>query len=330
MNNRRKLVIALGAGALLVPLGAFAQQPGKVWRVGVLIQTSRPASLDTHFVGAFKQGMRELGYVEGKNLVIEWRFCEDRPELFPVLAAELVQLNVDVIVSGGTQTTRATQKATTSIPIVMVGVTDPIGSGFVKTLARPGGNITGQSNLIGDMGSKYLEMLLAFSPKLSRVAVLMHPDNSGHVTILKGIEVVAQKRILTILPLPARTATEIENAFARMIQNNSQALIVANDSFFASQREQIAALAIKNRLPSITARSRYAEAGILMSYGSDSFGEYRNAASYVNKILKGSKPSDLPVEQPTKFELVINGKTAKTLGLNIPQSLLVMADKVIE
>ena len=330
MNNRRKLLVALGAGALAAPLSSFAQQQGKVWRVGFLSQRSRPISLDSDTFGAFRQGMRELGYVEGKNLVIEWRFADTQYERLPGLAVEFVQMKVDVIVTSGPAAISAAKKATTTIPIVFGSTQDPVREGFVKSLAHPGGNITGLSNLAGDLGPKHLEMLHSMVPKLSRVGVLMNPANPSNTTALKNVQAAAQRTGVTILSLEARTAKEIENAFFMMAQKKAGAVIVARDALFNQQGRQIVELAAKNRLPYITVYRESVEAGGLMSYAPNLTDQYRRAATYVDKILKGARPGDLPVEQPTKFELIINGKTAKALGLTIPQSLLISADKVIE
>jgi len=274
--------------------------------------------------------MRELGYVEGKNLVIEWRSADGKYERFPLLAAELVQLKVDVIVTVTTPATSAAQKATTTIPIVMGTTGDPVGNGFIKSLARPGGNITGLTSIVSDLGPKHMEMLLSMVPRLSRVAVLLNPDNLAHIGVLKNVQAAAQRTSLKILPVKARTPQEIENAFSLMTREHAGAVIVAGDGFLTQQRRQIAELAVKNRLPSITGIKEYPETGGLMSYGQNLADQYRRAAVYVDKILKGAKPGDLPVEQPTRLALVINRKTAKALGLTIPQSLLIMADKVIE
>ena len=330
MNNRRRLIVALGAGGLAAPFSSFAQQQGKVWRVGFL--SSRHVDfLDTdNYYGPFRQGMSELGYTDGKNLVIDWRFTDGKSERLPELAAELINLKVNVIVAAGSSATSAAQRATNSIPIVMATVPDPVGSGFVKSLAHPGGNITGLSNLGSELGVKHFEMLLGVVPKLSRLAVLVNPTNPSHAAFLKQIQVAAPRTGVTILSLNAGTPLEIENAFSQISRQKYGAVIVAPDTFFIQQRRQTAELAAKHRLPTISGIREYAEVGGLMSYGSNIGDQYRRAATYVDKILKGSKPAELPVEQPTKFELVINGKTAKALGLTIPQSLLVMADKVIE
>ena len=274
--------------------------------------------------------MRELGYVVGKNLVIEWRFADEKSERLPGLAAELVRLKVDVIVASANQATTAVQEATTSIPIVMGNSSDPIGSGFVKSLAHPGGNITGLSNLSGDFISKHLEMLLSMVPRPSRVAVLLHPTDLAKVTTLKSIQAAAQSAGVTILPVEARGPQEFERAFATMTREKAQAIIVVSNPIFAVQRRRIAEHSAKNRLPFVSIYREYAEAGALISYGPSLHEQYRRAAAYVDKIFKGVKPGDLPVEQPTKFELFINRKTAKALGLTIPQSLLISADKVID
>jgi len=329
MNNRRKLILALGASALVSPLSPLAQPATKVWRVGFLSLRGRPDSLETDPFGGFPLGMRGLGYIEGKNLEIEWRYAEGKSERLPGLAAELLQLKVDVIVVTGSAT-RAAQKATTTVPIVMGSAADPVGAGFVASLARPGGNITGLSILSVDLGPKHLEMLLSMVPRLSSVAVLGNPTNSIHAMNFKNIQAAAQKAGVKILLAEARTPPEIADAFSKMLKEHAGAVIVAPDGFFQQQRRQIAELATKYRLPSISAFREYAESGLLISYGQNLADSYRRAATYVDKILKGAKPGDLPVEQPTTLELFINGKTAKALGLKIPQSLLIMADKVIE
>ena len=327
MNRRNTVFAVLALGA--APWVSHAQQQSKIWRVGFLTQRRRPVSIDADFIGAFPRGMRELGYVEGRNLVIEWRF-DDNFERLPALAAELVALKLDVIVSGSSQAISALQKATTTIPIVMSSSGDPIGSGFVKSLARPGGNITGFSNLTSDIGSKQLELLLGIVPNLSRVAVLLNPVNPSLGTFLKNVQAAAQGSNVNVLPVEARTAQEIEHAFSTMTQAKADAVIVATDALLIHNYRKIAELATTNRLPSSSTIREYADAGGLMSYGPDLAEQFRRAATYVDKIFKGAKPGDLPVEQITRFELVINGRTAKALGLTIPQSSLLRADRVIE
>ena len=328
MISRRQLLVAVGANSLVAPLGSFAQQQGKVWRVGFLGLASAAAT--AYMVDALRAGLRDLGYVEGRNIVIEYRWADGNYERLPELAAELVRLKVEVIVGQGTPGSLAAKQATTTIPIVMATVADPVGSGLVASLARPGGNVTGLSNLSGDLGAKSLEMLLSIAPKLSRVAVLMNPRNSSNITTLKSVQNAVQTASIKILPMEARTAQEIETAFSTMSQQKAGAIIIVLDPFLNQQSRQIAELAVKNRLPSIGGMAAYAEAGCLMSYGLNARDSYRQAATYVDKILKGTKPGELPVEQPTKLELIINGKTANALGLKIPQSLLISADKVIE
>jgi len=322
-------------GALALPLGTLAQPPGKVWRVGFLAHR-RVNFVDSDYqYGPFRQGMRELGYVEGKNLAIEWRSAEGSSERLPALAAELVKLNVDVIVAGGTPATRAVQLATKNatplIPIVMSGVADPVGSGFIDNLARPGGNITGVTNINVELGPKQVETLLAMLPKVERVAVLINPTNVSHAAYLRGCQEAGHKLgISAVVPANASTPQEIETAFSMMVREKVEALIVARDGFLNQQVRQVSALAARQRLPTIGGLREYADAGGLISYGPSIADQFRWAAAYVDKILKGAKPGDLPVERPRRFELFISQKAARALGLAIPQSLLMSADKVIE
>jgi putative ABC transport system substrate-binding protein len=268
--------------------------------------------------------------VEGRNIVIESRWAEGKFERLPELAVELVRSKVDVIVTHGTPASLAAHQATTTIPIVLVNVSDPVDSGLVKSLARPGANIMGVTSNTVELSAKHLEMLHTIVPNVTRVAVLVNPDNASYLTILKNIQTAATRVGVTILPVEATTSQQIEKSFPQMVKVKAGALIVVSDGFFIQQARQIAELAAGHRLPSIAQFRLYAEAGVLMSYGTNVADHYRRAATYVDKVLKGAKPADLPVEQPMKFELVINGKTAKVLGLTIPQSLLISADKVIE
>ena len=327
MKRRKTFPVLLALG--VAPLFAHAQQHDKIWRVGFLTQRRRPVSIEADFIGAFPRAMRDLGYVEGKNLVIEWRF-DDNADRLPDLAAELVRLRLDVIVSGSSQAISALQKATTTIPIVMATSGDPVGSGFVKNLARPEGNITGFSNLSSDVGAKQLELLLSIVPRLSRIAVLLNPVNPSLRTFLKSVQSAAQGGSIKVLPVEARTTQEIENAFPVMMQAKADAVIVATDALLIQHYRKIADLATKNRLPSSSAIHEYVEAGGLISYGPNLAEQFRRAATYVDKIFKGAQPSDLPVQQITTFELFINGSTAKALSLTVPQSLLLRADRVIE
>jgi len=328
MNNRRKLIIALGAGVIAAPLRIFAQPVKGSVVVGFLAAEGQLSAQPA--VAAFRQELRKFGYVEGQNLTLQLRFAEGKFELVPGLATDLVNLKVDVIVSAGTVTTSALQKVTSTIPIVMASTLDPVGAGFVKSLAQPGGNITGLSSLGADIGAKQLEMLLRVAPKLSLVAVLLNPGNPSSSLVLKSIQSAALKTNAKILPVEAASAAGIDNAFLAMAQGKAGAVIVARDGLFLRQSRQIAELALKNRLPSIAEQADYAEAGGLMRYGVNGTEQWRRAAAYVDKILRGARPSDLPVEQPTKFELAINGKTAKALRLSIPQSILISVDKVLE
>ena len=329
MNTRRRLVLTLGAGALAAPLACFAQQkPAKVARIAFLGATS--ASGLANRVEALRAGLRDLGYVEGKNIVIEYRWAEAKYERLPGLAAELVQLKVDVIVAGGTPAIQAAQQATTTIPIVMGTSADPVGTGFIASLSRPGGNITGLTDIAGDVSVKYLELLRVAVPKLSRVAVLANPGHPLHPGMLKNIQAAARTTGVNVSPLQASTASQIEAAFGAIKRERAGALIVLPDSLFFTQVRQIAELAAKNRLPTMFSTGELVEAGGLMSYGQNSLERFRRAATYIDKILKGVKPADLPVEQPTRLELVINMKTAKAIGLTISQDLLFRADTVIE
>ena len=329
MVSRRRF--SAGAiAAILIPMAARAQQPGKVWRVAFLVQRHLDFT-DTDFIyGPFRQGMRELGYVEGKNLAIEWRSAEGRAERLPELAAELVRSKPDVLATQGTSAAMAAQKTTATLPIVMASVGDPVGSGLVKSLARPGGNSTGLSLMTAELAPKLLEMLRETAPKAARVAVLVNPSNVVNIALLKNVEAAAKKLGAKIQPVEAGTAPEIEKGIAAMARQNAGALIVPLDSLFQQHISQIAALAAKQRLPSIGAYGEYTAAGGLMSYGQNLRETYRRAATYVDKIFKGTKPADLPVEQPTIFELALNMKTAKALGLKLPQAILIQATRVIE
>ena len=328
MNNRRKLLVTLGAGALAfaAPLGSFGQQPGKVWRIGFLSPTS--ASLSSQNIGAFLKGMRELSYSEGKNLLVEWRFADGKLERLPGLAAELVQLKVDVIVTAGSPAISAAQKATSTIPIVMASAGDPVGSGFVNSLARPGGNITGLSNMAGDIAAKFIDLLRSVVPKLSRVAMLTPSTTYGELS--KSVQAAAQKAGVKALVVEASTPQEIENAFSMMVREKADAVFVGSPIVFAQQHRQIAELALKYRMPSLFQDRVTVEGGGLISYGQKLTDSYQRSATYVDRILKGAKPADLPVEQATKFELVINLKTAKALGITVPKDMLLRADEVIQ
>lgn len=330
MNNRRKLFIAFAASALTAPLRAFAQRQGKVWRIGFLTAYSRQALAQSGRIDAFLQEMRKLGYVEGKNLDIEWRFADENYEHLVSMAAELVGLNLDVIVAGPSPAIRAAQRATTTIPIVMASTGDPVGSGFVASLARPGGNITGSSNETEDISGKYLELLMTVVPKASRVAILGNPDSSTYGNLVNIVRAAAQRAGVTVVQFDARTSEDLVRSFTTMARQGAMGVIAIPSAFIAVKGPQIAQLASEFRIPAIYGVRSSVEAGGLMSYAPITTGNYVRAANYVDKILKGAKPSELPVEQPTTFELVINVKTARALGLAIPQSLLQRADAVIQ
>jgi putative tryptophan/tyrosine transport system substrate-binding protein len=327
---KKKILLSAVATLILASIfPAAAQQPKKVPRIGFLSAATRTSS--PHLTEAFLQGLRELGYVEGQNITVEYRWAEGRFEQLPDLAGDLVHLKVDVIVAAVTQPSLAAKKATGTIPIVMVGVSDPVESGLVASLARPGTNITGTSSMTAEVVGKQLELLKETLPKISRVAALWNPANPVFQAIQRReTEVAARALGMQLQLVEARGPDEIDRAFAAMAKERTKALLVLGDPVFASHRKRIADLAAKHRLPSVSGTREYVEAGGLMAYGPSFPDMYRRAAYYVDRILKGTKPADLPVEQPMKFELVINLKTAKQIGLTIPQSVLYRADKVIK
>ena len=323
-------VLILLPALLTAPLAADAQQAGKVPRIGFLSVTSpsdRPPLL-----AAFRQGLRELGWVEGQNIVIDYRYAEDRVDRLPDLAAELVRLKVDIIIaSGGTQAATAAKNATGTIPIVMIAVRDPVGTGLIASLARPGGNVTGTSGYAGlEIVAKQLELLKETVPEIRRVAILSNPANAYHQLAIREVNVAARSLGVQLQLLEARGPNEFDGAFAAMANERVGALLVVSDVIFNAHQTRLADLAARSRLPAAYGVRESVEAGGLMSYGPSFLDLHRRAASYVDKILKGAKPADLPVEQPTKYELVINMKTAKALGLTISQSVLLRADEVIQ
>jgi putative tryptophan/tyrosine transport system substrate-binding protein len=307
---------------------AAAQQAKKIPRIGYLDATS--LSVDSARIEAFRQGLRELGYVEGKNIVIEWRYAEGKFDRLPELAAELVRLNVEVIVTGGSTSTGAAKKVTTTVPIVMAQVNDPVGSGFVASLARPGGNMTGLSTLVPELSGKRLELLKEVVPKLSRVAVFGDSTIPGNAQSLREVELAAGALGVKLQYLDVLGPKHIETAFRAASKGRADGVLVLQTPLFLSQRAQLTELAVKNRLPATYNVSEFVEDGGLMSYGVSVIDLYRRAATYVDKILKGAKPADLPVEQPIKFEFIINLKAAKQIGLTIPPNMLARADKVIK
>jgi putative ABC transport system substrate-binding protein len=306
---------------------AGAQPPAKIPKVGLLLPYS--PGPDPR-IEAFRQGLRELGYLEGRSIVVEYRWADGKFDKLPELAAELIRSNVDVIVPAVTQASIAAKKATATIPIVMVGVSDPVGSGLVSSLARPGMNVTGTSSMTAEIVGKHLELLKETLPKISPVAALWNPANPVFQALqLREIDLAARTLGVQLQFVEARGAEEIDRAFAAISKAGTKAVIVLGDPVFISHRKRIADLAMKRRLPAVSGTKEHAEAGGLMAYGPSFPDMYRRTAYYVDKILKGAKPADLPVEQPTKFELVINLKTAKQIGLTIPPNVLARADKVI-
>jgi putative ABC transport system substrate-binding protein len=330
MRGRLGLVVALALGMLLVPLTADAQPAGKVARIGYLGPTSPSSS--SFFLDAFRQGLRELGWVEGQNIVIEYRFAEGKLDRLPDLAAELVRLKVNIIVTVASPGVAAAKNATETIPIIMIaGSADPVGLGLIASLARPGGNVTGSSYSVGpEIVGKELELLKETVPTVRRVAVLSNPANPGQPLSIREVNVAARSVGVQLQLLEARGPNEFDGAFAAMAKERVGALLVVADSMFIFHRTRLADLAARSRLPAAYGTRDHVEAGGLMSYGPSVRDLYRRGATFVDKILKGAKPGDLPVEQPTKFELVINMKTAKTLGLTIPPVLLLRADEVIQ
>jgi putative ABC transport system substrate-binding protein len=326
------LAVVLAIGLALAPLGmAAAQSPAKGPRVGYLSPGSSSDPARLRRFEAFRDGLRELGYVEGRNIAIESRWADGKYERYPALTGDLIRSKVDVIVVVGGAATQAARQVTKTIPIVMSVVVDPVSSGLVASLARPGGNVTGITIMAPDLVGKQLELLKEAIPKLSRVALLWNPDNPGSAPQLRQAEAAARALAVRLQALEARNPQEIDNAFAAMTRERADAFLILADAILGlNQRKQIAELAAKARMPAVYGVTEYAEAGGLMVYGANLLDLERRAATYVDKILRGAKPADLPVEQPTKFELVINLKTAKALGLTIPQSILGRADEVIQ
>ena len=318
------IIVALAFGILLAPLSSEAQQPGKIPRIGWLMVNWSQRS------EAFREGLRELGYVEGQNVVVEQRNVESKLDRLPDLAAELVHLKVNVIVALEPPAVRAAQRATKTIPIVMRSTDDPVEAGFVSSLARPGGNITGATSISTELTGKRLELLKEVIPRLSRVGVLWDPDFPGGKVIFKDAEASARQLGLRLQSVEARRAGEFESAFRGATKQHAQAVITLRNPLIVNEKKRIADLAQKSRLPVIYDERDFVEGGGLMSYGTNLIDLYRRAATYVDKILKGAKPADLPVEQPTKFELIINLKAAKQIGLTIPPNVLARADKVIK
>jgi putative ABC transport system substrate-binding protein len=327
-NRKWAGIVAIGVAFAFGGAGVQAQQPTKVPRIGYL--GGVPPSANAARIEAFRQGLRELGYVEGKNIVIEWRHAETKLDRLPALAAELVRLKVDIIITGGAPATRSAKEATVTIPIVMAQDTDPVGNGFVASLARPGGNITGLATLAPELSGKRLELLKEVVPKLSRVGVLGTSTTPGNAQALRETELPARAFGVKLQYLDVLSSKDIETAFRAASKGRADAVLALAGHGVFSHRTQVVDLAAKSRLPAIYPWPEFAQDGGLMSYGTSFLDLFRRAATYVDKILKGAKPADLPVEQPTKFELIINLKAAKQIGLTIPPNVLARADKVIK
>jgi putative ABC transport system substrate-binding protein len=328
MMKRRKVIALIGGGLAAWPFAGDAQQPRRVPRIGVLLPGT-PASFSLR-TKAFLDGLRNLGHVEGRTIEIEWKWGQDKVEGLPALAAELAARNVDVLVTGGTPAAKALKSATATTPIVMAIIGDPVAAGLVESLARPGGNATGFSIVAPDLSGKRLELLKEIVPAVSPVAVMLNPRNPQSQFELKEMETAARVLGLQIHPIEISPERPLEDGFAAMSQALARSLIVLTDPIFFSRRERIVELAASNRLPAMYFFQDFVEAGGLLSYGPSDTDLYRRAATYVDRVLKGAKPSELPVEQPTKFDLAINLKAAKALGLEISPMVLARADKVID
>jgi putative ABC transport system substrate-binding protein len=329
MMNRRAFACALAMVIVSAPLAAEAQPAGKVWRIGTL--TVSPAERASHFIKALEESLRELGYVKGSNVLYEHRFADGRTERLSELAKELTALNVDVIIAGNNASIAAAKQATSVIPIIMTYGIDTIGVGFIASLARPGGNITGlTADVTADTWGKRLELVKEVAPRASRVAVLWNPDFPGMASALRATEDAAATLGVRLQSVEARRLEDFDPGFTAITSQRPGALLVLADPLVYTRRREIVATAARHRIPAIYAFREATDEGGLMSYGVNIPALYRRAAYFVDRILKGAKPGDLPVEQPTKFELVINLKTAKALGLTIPQSLLIRADQLIE
>ena len=326
MTTRRQIVLALGAGALIAPLPSIAQQPEKVWRIGLLWAGS---AKQVAIISNFVDGLRALGYVEGRNITFEWRFAEDRYERLPQLAEELARQRVDVIFTTGTPSTRAAQRATKTIPIVVAGFADPVAGGFAASLAHPDGNITGFASMFEDIEGKRLELLASVLPQGARIAYLVNPANPA-LRLAEEFVASLEKNGKGVLVVRARNMDEISKGFASMAKQHAAAVLVPDEPTFIAHTPEIAKLAARHKLPSCFAGKRGPETGGLMSYGVNYPDVFRSAAKFVDKILKGANPGDIPIERPTRFEFIVNLNSAKALGLTIPPSILLRADRVIE
>ena len=327
MTTRREFLLAVGSGALLAPRASLAQQADRGHRIGFL--SSESAAAWAPRIVAFRAGLRDLGYVEGKNIAIEWRWADGNYDLVPQLAAELVAQKVEVIVAGAALAARAAKQATSTIPVLMVAVGDPVEFGLVPSLARPGGNLTGSSFLTIELAAKRIAVLKDALPRLKRVGTLLNPDNPGNTPVLRGMEETARSLKIELSKFEVHRASDFEAAFSAFAKWGVDGLAIPNQAMLNVNAQRIADLAAGHRLASIGG-TEFADAGCLLGYGANIVELYRRAATYFDKILHGARPGDLPVEQPSKYELVINKKTAKALGMKIPESLAFRADRVIE
>ncbi len=323
---RRLAALAASPALLSQPHSTCAQQPASPRRIGVLIAA---LSLESKEVEAFRQGLRDAGYTEGRDVVIEWRSAAGNYAQLPALATDLVQRKVEVIFADTTLSTRAVRQATSTIPIVFALPADPVGSGLVASLAHPGGNITGLSTMLTDLAAKQLQLLKELIPGLTQVAVLWDPDQLWHAKAVEELKAVAPSMSIQLSFVGARTPAEFDPAFAAVGRERAKALYLPDSPFFVAHRKTLLNLASQARLPAMYSERKWPDEGGLMSYGANYAHQFRRAAGYVDKVLKGAKPADLPIEQPTQFELVVNLKTAKSLGITIPQSILVRVDEVI-
>jgi len=320
--RRREFIALLGGGAVAWPLAARAQQPAKVPRIGIID--------DAPIWDYFRQGLRDLGYVDGQNIIIEYRSAQGEPERLAQAARELAAIPVDVIVEFGSPGAQAAKNATTTIPIVMISIGDPVRAGFVASLARPGGNMTGNTILGPDLSAKRVQILKDVLPSVSRPAFLWNPDNASNALIPQEYQAAMPKLGMSLILVPVRNTHEFDPAFAAMLREHADALLMTNDPFHQRHIQKILAFLAENRIPGMFQIKENVPAGGFMSYGASLPDLFRRGASYVHKILQGTRPADLPVEQPTKFELVINVKTAKAIGVTVPESILLRADEVIE
>jgi putative ABC transport system substrate-binding protein len=325
--RRREFITLLGGAATAWPLATRAQS-ARVPRVGFMGNSTE--ALEANLVGPFREGLRELGYQEGRNIEVEYRWAEGKYERFPALIAELLATKVEVIVTAGTPAAIAVKKATTTVPLVMVAVGDPVGTGLVQSLARPGGNLTGLSSIAPDLEGKRLELLQEVVPKLAHVGVFFNPANLFHTVSMRQARTAAAALKIELLPLSVRVPQDLDSAFGAILKDKPDALLALADRVYLHERKRMMEFALRHRLPNANAHKEMVEAGGLMSYGPSYEDMHRRAADYVDKILKGAKPGDLPIQQPTKFDLKVNLTTAKALGIEVPPTLLARADEVIE